>query len=58
MQNAKGEMALQVLEKLSKAHDKFRKVQSKQMYGEKLTAPQFGVLEILQKNRTYTVKKD
>jgi len=57
MQNAKGEMALQVLEKLSKAHDKFRKVQSKQMYGEKLTAPQFGVLEILQKTGPIPLKK-
>lgn len=57
MTNAKGEMALQLLEKLSKAHDKFRKVQSKQMYGEKLTAPQFGVLEILQKRGPIPLKK-
>jgi hypothetical protein len=36
-----------IWEKLSKAYDKMRRVQSKQMYGQNLTAPQFGVMEFL-----------
>jgi MarR family 2-MHQ and catechol resistance regulon transcriptional repressor len=36
-----------IWEKLSKAYDKMRRVQSKQMYGQNLTAPQFGVMEVL-----------
>ena len=36
-----------IWEKLSKAYDKMRRVLSKQMYGQNLTAPQFGVMEVL-----------
>lgn len=47
MQTEKGEAALQLMEKVTKAGDKFRKLQAKYMFEQKLTAPQFGVLEIL-----------
>lgn len=57
MQNEKKQIALELWEKLSKAYDKVRKVQSKQMFGEKLTTPQFGVLEILHKTGPVPLKK-
>lgn len=57
MQSQKAETALQLWERLSKAHDKFRKVQAKQMFGEKLTAPQFGVLEVIYKLGPVPLKK-
>ena len=44
MAGVKNKIALEIWEKLSKAHDTVRKVHSKQMFGEKLTSPQFGVL--------------
>ncbi|MCL6100668.1 MAG: MarR family transcriptional regulator [Bacteroidetes bacterium] len=50
-------MALELWEKLSKAHDKVKRVQSKQMFENKLTAPQFGVLEILNKIGSVPLKK-
>jgi MarR family transcriptional regulator, 2-MHQ and catechol-resistance regulon repressor len=49
--------ALDLWEKLSKAYDKVRKVQSKQMFEQKLTTPQFGVLEILHKMGPVPLKK-
>jgi len=57
MQNEKKRVALELWEKLSKAHDKIRRVQSRQMFGEKLTSPQFGVLEILYKSGSMPLKK-
>ena len=57
MGSEKSKIALEIWEKLSKAHDKVRKVQSKQMFGEKLTSPQFGVLEILLKTGPVPLKR-
>ena len=57
MASEKNRIALEIWEKLSKAHDKVRKVQSKQMFGEKLTSPQFGVLEILLKTGPVPLKR-
>jgi MarR family 2-MHQ and catechol resistance regulon transcriptional repressor len=53
----KKQSALDLWEKLSKAYDKVRKVQSKQMFEQKLTTPQFGVLEVLQKMGPVPLKK-
>ncbi len=53
----KKQTALELWEKLSKAYDKVRKVQSKQMFEQKLTTPQFGVLEILHKMGPVPLKK-
>ena len=49
--------ALELCEKISRASDKFRKVQAKQMFEQKLTSPQFGVLEILYKSGPQSLKK-
>ncbi len=53
----KKQAALDLWEKLSKAYDRVRKVQSKQMFEQKLTTPQFGVLEILHKLGPVPLKK-
>lgn len=53
----KKQSALDLWEKLSKAYDKVRKVQSKQMFEQKLTTPQFGVLEILHKMGPVPLKR-
>ncbi len=50
-------LALDLCEKISKVNDKFRKVQAKQMFKQKLTSPQFGVLEILYKSGPLSLKK-
>lgn len=57
MPSEKNKMALELWEKLSKAYDKVRRVQSKQMFEKKLTAPQFGVLEILNKTGPVPLKR-
>ena len=57
MASEKNKIALEIWEKLSKAHDTVCKVQSKQMFGEKLTSPQFGVLEILLKTGPIPLKR-
>ncbi|MEG8946639.1 MarR family winged helix-turn-helix transcriptional regulator [Rosettibacter firmus] len=57
MQQEKGEAALQLMEKVTKAGDKFRKLQAKYMFEQKLTAPQFGVLEILYRMGPLPLKK-
>ena len=49
--------SLVIWDKLSKSYDKLRKVQSKQMYGENLTAPQFGVMEVLGRLGPVPLKK-
>lgn len=53
----KKQTVLELWEKLSKAYDKVRKVQSKQMFEQNLTTPQFGVLEILSKTGPVPLKK-
>lgn len=53
----KNKMALELWDRISKAYDKGRKAQVKQMYGEKLTAPQFGVLEVLAKSGPIPLKR-
>lgn len=57
MPSEKNKIALELWEKLSKAHDKLKRVQSKQMFENKLTAPQFGVLDILNKIGPVPLKK-
>ncbi|MEJ5352290.1 MAG: MarR family transcriptional regulator [Melioribacteraceae bacterium] len=57
MQTEKGEAALQLMEKVTKAGDKFRRLQAKYMFEQKLTAPQFGVLEILYRNGPMPLKR-
>ncbi len=53
----KKQMALDLWEKFSKAHDKVRRVQARQMFEQGLTAPQFGVLDILNKTGSVPLKK-
>jgi MarR family 2-MHQ and catechol resistance regulon transcriptional repressor len=57
MMHDKKQVALDLFEKLSKAYDKAHKVQAKQMFEENLTAPQFGVLEIIYKSGPIPLKK-
>lgn len=57
MPGEKNKMALELWEKLSRAYDKIKRVQSRQMFENKLTAPQFGVLEILNKTGAVPLKK-
>lgn len=57
MASEKKQLALELWEKLSKAYDKYKKIQAKQMFAEHLTAPQFGVLEILLKTGPVPLKK-
>ncbi|MCX7875037.1 MAG: MarR family transcriptional regulator [Melioribacteraceae bacterium] len=53
----KFKLALELFEVLSKATDKLRKVQAKQMFEQKLTAPQFSVLEVIHKHGSLPLKK-
>lgn len=57
MSTEKKQQVLELWDKLSKAYDKVKRLQSKQMFQEKLTTPQFGVLEILLKNGPIPLKK-
>lgn len=57
MSTDKKQLSLELWDKLSKAYDKVRRMQSKQMFHEKLTTPQFGVLEILLKSGPIPLKK-
>jgi len=57
MPGDKNKVALELWEKLSRAYDKIKRVQSRQMFENKLTAPQFGVLEILNKTGAVPLKK-
>ncbi|TSA27590.1 MAG: MarR family transcriptional regulator [Ignavibacteriales bacterium] len=50
-------LALELCKKISRANDKFRKVQARQMFEQKLTSPQFGVLEILYKSGPLSLNK-
>ena len=57
MENTKAELALDLWTRLSKAYDKVRKEQMKQMSQEKLTAPQFNVLEVLSRRGPIPLKR-
>lgn len=57
MQTEKGEAALQLMEKITKTSDKLRRLQAKYMFEQNLTAPQFGVLEILYRMGPVPLKK-
>lgn len=57
MDQAKTDLALDLWTKLSKAYDKVRKDQMKQMSQEKLTAPQFNVLEVLARRGPIPLKR-
>lgn len=57
MEKAKADAALDLWTKLSKAYDKVRKDQMKQMAQEKLTAPQFNVLEVLSRRGPIPLKR-
>jgi MarR family 2-MHQ and catechol resistance regulon transcriptional repressor len=57
MSSQKAETALQLWDKLQKVHDKFYKSRAKQMFEQKLTSPQFGVLEALYKLGSVPLKK-
>jgi MarR family 2-MHQ and catechol resistance regulon transcriptional repressor len=57
MSTEKKQQVLELWDKLSKAYDKVKRLQSKQMFQEKLTTPQFGVLEILLKNGPIPLKR-
>lgn len=57
MEKAKSDLALDLWTRLSKAYDKVRKDQMKQMAVEKLTAPQFNVLEVLSRRGPIPLKR-
>ncbi|MDZ7766318.1 MAG: MarR family winged helix-turn-helix transcriptional regulator [Melioribacteraceae bacterium] len=57
MDKVKNDLALDLWTKLSKAYDKVRKEQMKQMAQEKLTAPQFSVLEVLSRRGPIPLKR-
>ncbi len=50
-------LTLELFEKLSKVTDKVRKVQAKQMFEQKLTSPQFNVMDVIYKNGSLPLKK-
>jgi len=57
MEKMNTELALDLWTRLSKAYDKVRKDQMKQMAVEKLTAPQFNVLEVLSRRGPIPLKR-
>lgn len=57
MEKMNTELALDLWTRLSKAYDKVRKDQMKQMAQEKLTAPQFNVLEVLSRRGPIPLKR-
>lgn len=57
MERMNTELALDLWTRLSKAYDKVRKDQMKQMAQEKLTAPQFNVLEVLSRRGPIPLKR-
>ena len=56
-QNTQTQVALDLWSRLSKAYDKVRKSHVKQMSEYKLTAPQFGVLDVLKKSGPMPLKR-
>ena len=57
MSDAKSQQALDLWNKLSKAYDSVRKSHVKQMSANKLTAPQFHVLEVLKDQGPMPLKR-
>ena len=57
METVKTDLALDLWTRLSKAYDKVRKEQMKQMSQQKLTAPQFNVLEVLSRRGPIPLKR-
>ena len=57
MQDVKSKLALDLWNKLSKAHDFIRKAHIKQMAAHNLTAPQFHVLEVLMNSGPMPLKR-
>ncbi|MBI1931857.1 MAG: MarR family transcriptional regulator [Ignavibacteriales bacterium] len=55
--STKEQQIIELYNLVGKAHDKLKKVQSKHLGAEKLTAPQFGVLDVLMKNGSIPLKK-
>ena len=56
-QKSNNEMALEIWKKLSKAYDSVRKSHTRQISKHKLTAPQFGVLEVLQESGSMPLRR-
>jgi MarR family 2-MHQ and catechol resistance regulon transcriptional repressor len=57
MQEERTKIALDLWDRLSRAYDKVRKAQVKQMSGQKLTAPQFNVLDVLKRQGPMPLKR-
>lgn len=57
MEQVKADLALDLWNRLSKAYDRVRKEQMKQMAQQKLTAPQFHVLEVLSRRGPLPLKR-
>jgi len=57
MSDAKSQLALDLWSRLSKAYDSVRKAHVKQMSANKLTAPQFHVLEVLKDQGPMPLKR-
>ena len=57
MQDQKSQLALELWNKLTKAHDTVRKSHVKQMSQYRLTAPQFHVLEVLKASGPMPLKR-
>ncbi|MBK8945095.1 MAG: MarR family transcriptional regulator [Ignavibacteriae bacterium] len=55
--STKEQQIVELYNLVGKAHDKLKKVQSKHLGAEKLTSPQFGVLDVLMKNGSIPLKK-
>lgn len=53
----KEEQVLNIYNLVSRAHDKLRKVHAKHLGTEKLTTPQFGVLDVLMQKGSIPLKK-
>jgi len=54
---SKEEQVLGLYNLVAKAHDKLKKVHSKHLGTQKLTSPQFGVLDVLMKKGSIPLKK-
>jgi MarR family 2-MHQ and catechol resistance regulon transcriptional repressor len=53
----KDEQVLELYNLVAKAHDRLKKVHAKNLGTEKLTTPQFGVLDVLSKKGSIPLKK-
>ncbi len=53
----KEEQVLELYNLVAKAHDRLKKVHAKNLGSEKLTTPQFGVLDVLMKKGSIPLKK-